>query len=117
MAKGLTPEEREDRDRKAAAKIKAKRSIRDELPEAFVVSIADSFEVEGASVLRTMLKERPDLAYEVISKVLRPEDMKRVRALGNEVNDDVLREIARRAAEGVRKGTVAEGKPALSRLN
>ena len=93
------------------------RSVRDELSEDFIISIADVFEAHGANVLREVIQGDPDAALDLLSRVLRPEDVEAVRVLGGDIGDDILQEIAERVVAGIRKGTAAEGKPPPNHLN
>lgn len=94
-----------------------KRSIRDDLPEGLIISIADVFEEDGAELLRRLLKDEPSVVLDLLSRCLRPADVKGVMELRGDAPDALLQEISERVAGGIRRGTVAEGKPPPSRLN
>lgn len=96
---------------------KTKRSIRDELSEALIISIADVFEENGIGLLRRLLKDEPGVVLDLLSRCLRAADVECVMELGGDAPDDLLREISRRVAVGLRRGTAAEGKPPPNRLN
>lgn len=91
--------------------------MRDQMPEEFLICFADTFERVGVAALRAAMTEEPAAYAIVLRRVVSPRLAERIESMGAAVPDGVLEEVARRAADGIRRGTAAEGKPYRSRLN
>lgn len=87
------------------------------MPEDFLICFADAFERAGVASLRAAMEVEPEAYAIILRRVMSPMLAERIEGMGTAVPDDVLEEIVRMAAAGIRRGTAAEGRPRAGRLN
>lgn len=87
------------------------------MPEDFLICFADAFERAGVASLRAAMEVEPEAYGTILRRVMSPQLAERIEGLGGAVPDDVLEEIVRLAAEGIRRCTAVEGRPYRERLN
>lgn len=90
------------------------RSPRDGLSDAFLISMADVLEDGGVPFLRRLAEQSPGAFADLLSRVASPRQAARIM---ENPTDEGLASVLGALVDGIRRGTVAAGKPSRARLH